>query len=78
VYVPLRLGASQTPDGAFHYLPNSQLAHVDLYSHSLMPAGSTLSAKEVDDLVSYLIQAGDENSKGSSTHSAKSDDDDDN
>src|SRR5580698_2659912 len=57
----------QTPDGAFHYLPNSHLAHVDLYSHSLMPAGSTLSGKEVDDLVSYLIQAGDENSKGSST-----------
>ena len=68
----------QTPDGSFHYLPNSELAHVDLYSHSLMPAGSSLSGKEVDDLVSYLLQAGDENSKNSSTHSAKSDDDDDN
>jgi len=68
----------QTPDGAFHYLPNSELAHVDLYSHSLMPAGSTLSGKEVDDLVGYLLRTGDENSKGSSTHSAKSDDDDDN
>jgi cytochrome c oxidase cbb3-type subunit 3 len=68
----------QTPDGAFHYLPNSELAHVDLYSHSLMPAGSTLSGKEVDDLVSYLLRTGDENSKSSSTHSAKSDDDDDN
>jgi cytochrome c oxidase cbb3-type subunit 3 len=68
----------QTPDGAFHYLPNSQLAHVDLYSHSLMPAGSTLGGREVDDLVSYLLHSGDENSKGSSTHSAKSDDDDDN
>ena len=68
----------QTPDGAFHYLPNSELAHVDLYSHSLMPAGSTLSGKEVDDLISYLLRIGDENSKGSSTHSAKSDDDDDN
>ena len=66
----------QTPDGAFHYLPNSELAHVDLYSHSLMPAGSTLSTKEVDDLVSYLLRVGDENSKSSSTHSAKSDDDD--
>ena len=66
----------QTPDGAFHYLPNSELAHVDLYSHSLMPAGSTLSPKEVDDLVSYLLRVGDENSKSSSTHSAKSDDDD--
>jgi cytochrome c oxidase cbb3-type subunit III len=68
----------QTPDGAFHYLPNSQLAHVDLYSSSLMPAGSALSSKELDDLVSYLLRAGDENSKNSSTHSAKSDDDDDN
>lgn len=65
----------QTPDGAFHYLPNSELAHVDLYSHSLMPAGSTLSSKEVDDLVSYLLQAGDENSKQTP---AKSHDDDDN
>jgi cytochrome c oxidase cbb3-type subunit 3 len=63
----------QTPDGAFHYLPNAQLAHVDLYSHSLMPAGSTLSGKEVDDLVSYLLHTGDENSKHSP---AKSDDDD--
>jgi hypothetical protein len=32
----------------------------------------------VDDLISYLLRIGDENSKGSSTHSAKSDDDDDN
>ena len=63
----------QTPDGAFHYLPNSQLAHVNLYSSSLMPAGSTLSGKEVDDLVSYLLRTGDENSKHSPT---KSDDDD--
>jgi cytochrome c oxidase cbb3-type subunit III len=68
----------QTPDGVYHYLPNSELAHVDLYSHSLMPAGSTLSGKEVDDLVSYLLRTGDESSKRSSTHSAKSDDDDDN
>jgi cytochrome c oxidase cbb3-type subunit III len=66
----------QTPDGAFHYLPNSELAHVDLYSHSLMPAGSGLSSKDLDDLVSYLIQAGSENSKDHPTH-AKSDDDDD-
>jgi cytochrome c oxidase cbb3-type subunit 3 len=63
----------QTPDGAFHYLPNSKLARVDLYSSSLMPGGSTLSGKEVDDLVSYLLKTGDENSKHSPT---KSDDDD--
>lgn len=67
----------QTPDGAFHYLPNSELAHVDLNSRSLMPAGSMLSTKEVDDLVSYLLRTGDENSKNSTTHSTKSDEDDD-
>ena len=66
----------QTPDGAFHYFPNAQLAHVDLYSSSLMPSGSTLSSREVDDLVSYLLRTGDENSKDSPTHPAKSDDDD--
>ena len=66
----------QTPDGAFHYLPNSELAQVDFGSRSLMPAGSTLSGQEVDDLVSYLLRTGDENSRHSSTHSAKSDDDD--
>jgi cytochrome c oxidase cbb3-type subunit III len=66
----------QTPDGAFHFLPKPQLAQVDIGSRSLMPAGSSLSGKEVDDLVSYLLQTGDESSKRSPTHSAKSDDDD--
>jgi len=66
----------QTPDGAFHFLPNSELAQVDIGSRSLMPAGSALSGKELDDLVSYLLEAGDENSKHSPTHSTKSDDDD--
>ena len=65
----------QTPDGAFHFLPKPQLAQVDIGSRSLMP-GSSLSGKEVDDLVSYLLQTGDESSKRSPTHSAKSDDDD--
>jgi hypothetical protein len=49
---------------------------VDFGSRSLMPAGSTLSGKEVDDLVSYLLKTGDENSRHSPTHSSKSDDDD--
>jgi putative heme-binding domain-containing protein len=66
----------QTPDGAFHFLPKAQLAQVDIGSRSLMPAGSTLSGKEVDDLVSYLLKTGDDNSKHSPTHSSKSDDDD--
>jgi cytochrome c oxidase cbb3-type subunit III len=66
----------QTPDGTFHFLPNAQLAKVDFGSRSLMPAGSALSGKEVDDLVSYLLRTGDQNSMHSSTHAAKSDDDD--
>jgi cytochrome c oxidase cbb3-type subunit III len=48
----------QTPDGAFHFLPKAQLAQVDIGSRSLMPAGSALSGREVDDLVSYLLKAG--------------------
>ncbi len=64
----------QTLDGAFHFLPKAQLAQVDIGSRSLMPA-STLDSKEVDDLISYLLKTGDENSKHSPTHSAKDDDD---
>ena len=66
----------QTPDGAFHFLPNSELAQVDFGSRSLMPA-STLSGKDVDDLVSYLLQTGNENARHSPAHSSKSDDNDD-
>src|SRR5580704_917694 len=61
----------QTQDGAFHFLPKSELAQVDIGSRSLMPAASALDSKEVDDLVSYLLRTGDEN-----PHSAKADDDD--
>jgi cytochrome c oxidase cbb3-type subunit III len=64
----------QTPDGKFHYYPNTEVAQVDFGSRSLMPATS-LSGKEVDDLVSYLLHTADENSKGK-PHSSKSDDDD--
>lgn len=69
----------QTMDGGFRFFQNSDLAQVDLGSHSLMPANyrSTLDSKEVDDLVSYLLRTGDENAKHSPTHSSKSDDDDD-
>ena len=45
----------QTPDGAIQFLPRSELAQVDIGSHSLMPAASTLNGKEVDDVVSYLL-----------------------
>lgn len=65
----------QTLDGAFHFLPKSELAQVDFGSHSLMPA-STLNGKEVDDLVSYLLNIGNENAGRSPAHSAKSDDED--
>jgi cytochrome c oxidase cbb3-type subunit III len=65
----------QTPDGAFHFLPRSELAQVDIGSRSLMPAASTLSGKEVNDLVSYLLRTAAENP---SSHSSKADDDDDN
>ena len=65
----------QTLDGAFHFLPKSELAQVDFGSHSLMPA-STLNGKEVEDLVSYLLSIGNENARRSPAHSAKSDDED--
>jgi cytochrome c oxidase cbb3-type subunit III len=52
----------QTPDGAFHYFPKSELAQADIGSRSLMPP-ATLSGKEVDDLVSYLLHTGDGGTK---------------
>jgi cytochrome c oxidase cbb3-type subunit III len=64
----------QTPDGAFHFLPKSDLTQVDIGSRSLMPAAN-LNSKEVDDLVSYLLRTGDESAKRS-PHSSKSDDND--
>jgi cytochrome c oxidase cbb3-type subunit III len=65
----------QTLDGKFHYFPKSELAQVDIGSRSLMPA-STLNGKEADDLISYLLRTGDDNSKRS-PHSSKSEDNDD-
>ena len=65
----------QTTDGAFHFLQKSDLSKVDLGSRSLMPA-SSLDSKEVDDLVSYLLQAGNENATRSPDHASKADDDD--
>jgi cytochrome c oxidase cbb3-type subunit 3 len=68
----------QTMDGDFHFLQKSQLAHIDIGSHSLMPVNyaSMLDDKQINDLVSYLLHMGSENSKGSPSQSAKSDDDD--
>jgi cytochrome c oxidase cbb3-type subunit III len=66
----------QTLDGAFHFLNKSDLAKVELGAHSLMPPSTSLTPKELDDLISYLIRAADENTKRSPGHEAKSDDDD--
>jgi cytochrome c oxidase cbb3-type subunit 3 len=65
----------QTLDGVFHFLPRSELAQIDIGSRSLMPAASTLSGKEVDDLVSYLLHRATEKP---SSQPSKADDDDDN
>jgi putative heme-binding domain-containing protein len=68
----------QTMDGEFHFFQKSQLTHIELGSHSLMPGnyGSMLNDKQIYDLVSYLLHVGSENSKRSPTQSSKSDDDD--
>ena len=69
----------QTMDGGFHFFQKSQLTHIDLGSHSLMPVNykSTLNDQQINDLVSYLLHVGSENSKRSPTQSSKSDRDDD-
>jgi putative heme-binding domain-containing protein len=68
----------QTMDGNFHFFQKSQLTHIDLGSHSLMPVnyGSTLNDEQINDLISYLLHVGSENSRHSPTPSSKSDRDD--
>ncbi len=68
----------QTTDGRFHFLSRSDLRKIDIGNHSLMPPSTDLTPQEMDDLVSYLLRAGDENAKRTPTHPAKDDDDDDN
>jgi putative heme-binding domain-containing protein len=69
----------QTMDGNFHFFQKSQLTHIDLGSQSLMPVnyGSMLSDEQINDLISYLLHVGSDNSKRSPTKSSKSDRDDD-
>jgi cytochrome c oxidase cbb3-type subunit III len=69
----------QTMDGGFLFFQKSQLTQIDLGSHSLMPVnyGSMLNGEQINDLVSYLLHVGSENSKRSPTQSSKSDRDDD-
>ena len=68
----------QTIDGDFHFFQKSQLTHIDLGSHSMMPVNyrSMLNNEQISDLVSYLLHEGSENSKRSPKQSSKSDDDD--
>ncbi|SRR6266496_2712867 len=49
----------QTQDGAFHFLEKSSLRDIQRRTQSLMPSdyGSRLSRQEIDDLVSYLMDA---------------------
>ena len=50
----------QTRDGAFHFFDKSGVRQIDHRPEPIMPAdyASRLSAKELDDLVSYLMQLG--------------------
>jgi cytochrome c oxidase cbb3-type subunit 3 len=66
----------QTLDGSFRFFNKADLAKVELGAHSLMPAATGLNSKELDDLISYLIHAADENTKRSPGRKEKSDDDD--
>jgi len=65
----------QTPDGAFHLLDKSDIRSLRYAGKSLMPAdyGTTLSAAELNDLVSYLVRA----AKSGETQKAQREYDDD-
>jgi cytochrome c oxidase cbb3-type subunit 3 len=58
----------QTPDGSFHFFQKSDLQKLEQRDASIMPTsyGSLLSASELNDLVSFLINAAPEAGKGSS------------
>ncbi len=68
----------QTMDGEFHHFQKSQLTHLSVGSHSLMPDnyGSMLNDKQISDLISYLLHTGNENSKRSLKQAPESRDDD--
>jgi cytochrome c oxidase cbb3-type subunit III len=62
----------QTPDGAFHLLMRSDLAELKYEPRSLMPAdySQRLTARELDDIISFLMNAAATNSKATA-HSQK-------
>ena len=66
----------QTRDGGFHFLPRSEVSSVGMAAQSTMHGPSSLSPQEMDDLLSYLLRAGDENARRLPAHAAKADDDD--
>lgn len=69
----------QTPDGAFHLFMKSELDRIEHHPGSLMPAdyGSRLSAREMNDLVSFLLRTA--QSKGTQpSHGGSRKKDDDN
>jgi cytochrome c oxidase cbb3-type subunit III len=65
----------QTPDGSFQSFLKSDLTQVDFGSRSLMPPAK-LNSKEMDDLISYLLQVGNDNATRTPSHSSNSNDDD--
>jgi cytochrome c oxidase cbb3-type subunit III len=68
----------QTIDGDLRRFQKSQLTRIDVGSYSLMPGnyGSMLNDKQINDLVSYLLHTGNENSKRSPKQASQSRDDD--
>jgi cytochrome c oxidase cbb3-type subunit III len=63
----------QTDDGTYHSLPRQDIVRIERSGHSLMPGNyqEKLSSKEIEDLVSYLIETG--SSKGAQTGKDDSD-----
>ena len=69
----------QTPDGAFHLFMKSDLERVEHRPESMMPTdyGMRLSAREMNDLVSFLLRIGkSKESQASRGGKRKTDDDD--
>lgn len=68
----------QTMDGEFRHFQKSQLTDVDVGSRSLMPGNyrSMLNDTQINDLVSYLVHTGSQNSKRFPKQASKSRDDD--
>jgi putative heme-binding domain-containing protein len=56
----------QSLDGAFHFFAKSDIKDLKYNSQSLMPSNyaSTLSADELNDLISYLLTAANANESG--------------